>query len=363
MQHLVFCCSLIFEDSKMARYSFFDAGLYGRRTGRFRTWMYIVAGVLLVVVVYSIYCVVRGDGDVGEQTTLQKTSTDIKAEEQTEPAAAEDKPQPEEQLVGETVQQTSEPNPKVAELINEAMELVNAQPPRIIDARDRLNELLPMPQSSQQRNLVKEHLSKLADKWLFSRTIFPQDRLCESLQVAPGNMLSTIGKQYKVPYEILMEINGIRSPESLQAGDVIKVVNGPFHTRIYRSTLTMDLYLQNTFVRSFPVGLGRPGRETPTGLWRVKPGGKLISPTWTDPDTGKTYKASDPDYPLGSRWIALEGIEGQAVGRTGIAFHGTKDPDLIGTAGSRGCVRLHNGDVILIYNLLVPQFSKVEIVE
>jgi LysM repeat protein len=339
--------------------------------------------VLLVAVVYGIYCVVRGDGDVDEQTTPQKTSTDIKAEHQTDLAAAEEKPLPEndlpendlpevdltevdlpeDNLAGQTVQQISDPNPKVAELINEAMALINAKPARIIDARDRLNELLPMPQTSQQHKLVKEQLAKLANKWLFSRTIFPQDRLCESLQVAPGNILSTIGKQHKVPYEILMEINNIRSPESLQAGDVIKVVNGPFHARIYRSTFTMDLYLQNTFVRSFPVGLGRPGRETPTGMWRVKPGGKLISPTWTDPDTGKTYKATDPDYPLGSRWIALEGIQGQAVGRTGIAFHGTKEPDLIGTAGSRGCIRLHNGDVILVYNLLVPTFSKVEIVE
>ena len=363
----------------MARHSFFGAGIYGRRAGRTRIWIYIIiSAVLLLAVVYGIYCVVRGDGDVGVQTTPQKTSTDIKAEQQTDLAEAEEKPLPEDDLpednlpednlpeddlAGQTVQQTSDPNPKVAELINEAMALINAKPARIIDARDRLNELLPMPQSSQQHNLVKEQLSKLADKWLFSRTIFPQDRLCESLQVAPGNILSTIGKQHKVPYEILMEINNIRSPESLQAGDVIKVVNGPFHARIYRSTFTMDLYLKNTFVRSFPVGLGRPGRETPTGMWRVKPGGKLISPTWTDPDTGKTYKATDPDYPLGSRWIALEGIQGQAVGRTGIAFHGTKEPDLIGTAGSRGCIRLHNGDVIMVYNLLVPTFSKVEIVE
>jgi len=349
----------------MARHSFFGAGIYGygRRAGRTRTWMYIISGVLLVAAVYSIYCVVRGDGDVGEQTAPQKTSTDIKAEQKTDQPAAEEKLQPEADLAVQTVQKTSDPNPKVAELINEAMALINAKPARIIDARDRLNELLGAPASSQQRNLVKEQLSKLADKWLFSRTIFPQDRLCESLQVAPGNILSTIGKQHKVPYEILMEINSIRSPESLRAGDVIKVVNGPFHARIYRSTFTMDLYLQNTFVRSFPVGLGRSGRETPTGLWCVKPGGKLISPTWTDPDTGKTYKAADPDYPLGSRWIALEGIEGQAVGRTGIAFHGTKEPDLIGTAGSRGCIRLHNGDVILVYNLLVPTFSKVEIVE
>ena len=161
----------------------------------------------------------------------------------------------------------------------------------------------------------------------------------------------------------LARINKTPHPQSLQAGEVIKIINGPFHARVYRSTFTMDLFLQNTYVCSFRVGLGKPGRETPTGLWRVKAGGKLKTPTWTDPDTGKIYKAEDPDYPLGSRWIGLEGIKGGAVGRTGIAFHGTKDPNLIGTAGSRGCIRLDNGDVIRVYNLLVPTYSQVEIVE
>jgi LysM repeat protein len=258
---------------------------------------------------------------------------------------------------------TSEPNPQAAKLITEAMALLDAKPARIIDARDRLNETLPMPMSRQQRNIVKKQLSELADKWLFSRVIFPQDRLCSVYKVKAGDQLRTIGKLHKVPHEILLQINKITRPEALQAGETIKVINGPFHTRIYRSTFTMDLYLQNTFVRSFPVGLGRESMETPTGLWSVKPAGKLITPTWTDPITGKTYEAEDPDYPLGSRWIGLKGIKGEAKGRTGFAIHGTKVPEEIGTTSSQGCIRLHNGDAILLYNLLVPSYSRVEIVE
>lgn len=125
----------------------------------------------------------------------------------------------------------------------------------------------------------------------------------------------------------------------------------------------MDLYLQDTFVRSFPVGLGKPGMETPTGLWAVKADGKLIKPTWTNPMSGKRYEADDPDYPLGSRWIGLEGLKGDAVGRTGFAIHGTKVTKEIGTASSQGCIRLYDSDAILVYNLLVPLYSRVEIVE
>jgi LysM repeat protein len=206
-------------------------------------------------------------------------------------------------------------------------------------------------------------MSLLSDTWLFSRSVFPQDRLCESYKVEPGDVLSAIGSKFKVPHQILQEINNIPDASQLKAGDTIKVIRGPFHARVYRSTFTMDLYLQDTFVRSFNVGLGMPGRETPRGKWCVERGGKLVKPVWTDPDTHRTYKPTDPDYPLGSRWIGLQGLEGEAKGRTGIAFHGTKDPELIGKAGSRGCIRLHNGDAILLYNLLVPTFSQVQVVD
>jgi lipoprotein-anchoring transpeptidase ErfK/SrfK len=191
----------------------------------------------------------------------------------------------------------------------------------------------------------------------------PDDPLCESYQVRSGDRLETIGDKYKVPYEILKTINRISRPEALQAGLPIKVVKGPFHAKVYRSTFTMDVYLQNTFVRSFRVGLGKPGMETPTGLWRVKSDGKLERPIWTNPIDGKTYHPEDPDYPLGSRWIALEGLSGEAKNRTGFAIHGTKDPEQIGTAGSQGCIRMHNGDAILVYNMMFPSLSQVEVVD
>jgi LysM repeat protein len=308
----------------------------------------------LVVIIASYYAY-RISHRSGPSTTRTRTAVETVApasQAEPEPTLSEIIPGP-----------ISQPNPEVDKLIAEAMACINAKPPRIIEGRDRLNELLPMPMGAQQRQLVKRQLSQLADRWLFSRTIFPQDKLSGSLQVKPGSLLSTIGKQFKVPYEILMQINNIPHAGALQAGETIKVVNGPFHARIYRSTFTMDLYLQNTFVRSFPVGLGKPGMETPTGLWQVKQGGKLITPIWTDPISGKTHRPEDPDYPLGSRWIGLEGIKGDAVGRSGFAIHGTKDPNQIGTASSQGCIRLHNGDVILVYNLLIPGLSRVEIVE
>ena len=257
----------------------------------------------------------------------------------------------------------SESSPELTAIRDDIMACIKTNPPRITDARDKLNKTLSMPMSGQQLAFVKEQLSKLSKGWLFSRTVSPGDNLCSSYKVEQGDRFAMLGKRFKVPYEILMQINNISDPKALRAGDVIKVINGPFHCQIYRSSFTMDLYLQDTFVRSFSVGLGKPGMETPTGRWIVKPAGKLISPTWTDPTTGRTYEAEDPDYPLGLRWIGLEGVDGAAKDRAGFAIHGTKNPEETSRAVSRGCIRLSNGDVILLYNLLTPDASQVIVVE
>lgn len=328
------------------------AGLYGYR--KKRRLIYVVSAVVIVAVVL-IY---NSSDEEPEVTSARSSQEKVMSKTELMPSVSAT------QLPEIAGRLKDEPDSQTAELIAHAFELADANPARIIESRDILNEVLhSMSTTSQQRAVIKDKLTDLSARWLFSRRIFPQDMLCDSYRVKPGDILSKIGDRHKVPYQIIADINKISNPQSTRAGEKIKVINGPFHARIYRSTFTMDLYLQNTFVCSFPVGLGRSDRKTPTGHWLVKQGGKLIKPAWTDPDSGRTYEAENPDYPLGSRWIGLEGLRGQAKGRTGFAIHGTKDANEIGSATSKGCIRLHNGDAILIYNLLIPGFSQVVVVD
>ena len=349
---------MYFNNRQVARY---PSSLYRSRRRRSRRSIRILSALVIIAAVTACIYGYRPFGKNQDETAAALAETGV--ENETNPLlVVSPKAEPEPKLSEIVAETISKPDPEAAERIAEAMACINAKPAGVIEPRDILNELLPRPMSEKQRVFVKKQLSKLADRWLFSRAIYGQDGLCGLYKVKPGDVLSKIGNRFKVPHEILMEINRINRPEALKIGETIKVVNGPFHARVYRSTFTMDLYLQTIFVRSFPVGLGRPGKETPTGLWRVKPDGKLIKPTWVD-SKGKTHKADEPDYPLGSRWIGLEGVKGDAVGRTGFAIHGTKNPDQIGTAGSEGCIRLHNGNAVLTYNLLIPGFSRVEVVE
>ncbi|MGA2093950.1 MAG: L,D-transpeptidase family protein [Sedimentisphaerales bacterium] len=352
----------------------FPAGSYGNQSSKIRILMYIGATAVVIVII-AVAVFLRGRSQeiqtqkpvavnpIGQPQPPQAGATEANTPAKpVSPAVTNTGPAPVTPAAGSPgAAAMGEPNQQL--LVEQAMSLLN-QPggQKIIEARDRLNELLPMLQG-QERAFVKEQLSQLSERWLFSKQVLPDDKLCTMYKVSPGDALEKIGRHYNVPFEALMMINGIDKAESLQAGATIKVVNGPFHARISRSTFTMDIYLQNTYVKSFPVGLGKQGMETPMGRWRVAAGGKLIKPRWTDPDTGRTYEPDDPDYPLGSRWIGLEGLEGAAVGKKGFAIHGTKDPQQIGTQGSRGCIRLHNGDAVTVYNLLAAGASLVDVID
>ena len=61
----------------------------------------------------------------------------------------------------------------------------------------------------------------------------------------------------------------------------------------------------------------------------------------------------------------MEGVDGAAKSRTGFAIHGASNSkeDETGGAVSQGCIRLYNGEEILLYNLLTPGVSQVIVVE
>jgi len=275
------------------------------------------------------------------------------------PVNFNNEPQPGyEMVIAETNGQTDN---RVTALLSDAQADIKAG--RIVSARDTLNSTLNMALTPSLSQSIKKQLTALSNEWLFSRIVMLGDNLCTTYKVKPGDILSEIGKRYSIPYQLIMKINNISNERSLRAGQNLKVVQGPFHAMVYCSNFTMDLYLQNIYIKSYHVGLGKEGKDTPIGRWKVEIGGKLIKPTWTDPDTGKTYHADDPDYPLGSGWIALEGIDPRTRGIDGIALHGTKDEDSIGTKSSRGCIRLYNGELMEVYDMLEPGKSEIRIVE
>ena len=221
-----------------------------------------------------------------------------------------------------------------------------------IEARHELNAMLANDGTADEQKRVREYLTRIASETIFSSRRIENDPLVGTYKVEPGDYLSVIGKKYKVPYEALMHVNGIRDATKVRANRNIKVLHGPFHVKIDKSDFRLDLYLQDLFVRSFPVAIGIDG-GTPLGVWRVK--NRVGNPTYYPPAGAKVKRiipGDDPKNPLGEHWIGLHGIEGDAIGQMGYGIHGTIEPESIGKAVSLGCVRMHNADVAFIYSFM-----------
>ena len=159
----------------------------------------------------------------------------------------------------------------------------------------------------------------------------------EPHEVQPGDVLQTIARDYGVTWQYLAKLNRTK-PERIRPGQKLKVIEGPFSAVVDLSDFRMTIHAHGHFVGEFPVGIGRDG-TTPIGKFTVKE--KLADPTYYGPEGVVAH--DDPNNPLGEYWLDL----GDSYG-----IHGTIDPDSIGKAESKGCIRLRDADISAVYDLL-----------
>jgi L,D-transpeptidase ErfK/SrfK len=174
-----------------------------------------------------------------------------------------------------------------------------------------------------------------------ARIVFfdPQPHFIDPYVIQSGDRLDLIAADYHLSWEYLSALNRT-DPRRIQAGRRLKVVKGPFAAVVELDDFSLTVHLSGYYVRRYPVGIGRDG-SSPVGKLRVL--NKVVNPSYTDPD-GRVIEGDDPQNPLGERWIDL----GNSYG-----IHGTIEPESIGRAASRGCIRLRDDDVIAVYNFLV----------
>jgi hypothetical protein len=104
------------------------------------------------------------------------------------------------------------------------------------------------------------------------------------------------------------------------------------------------VYDRDKITTSFPIAIGRSGWETPAGKFQVID--KIVAPAWENPFTGE-IASSGVDNPLGSRWIGF-----WTDGANSIGFHGTPNPESVGTPASHGCIRMYDKDVISLFEMV-----------
>lgn len=110
---------------------------------------------------------------------------------------------------------------------------------------------------------------------------------------------------------------------------------------------------QAQVVKTYPIGIGRVGWETPLGAASVV--AKAVNPSWYVPASVRREHAEmgnplpsvvppGPDNPLGTRVLKLD--------MPGYLIHGTNQPYGVGMRVSHGCVRLYPENIEFLYELV-----------
>ena len=203
---------------------------------------------------------------------------------------------------------------------------------QILEAHQELSEIYW--KNPEHRHLIQKQIDETATI-IFTT---PERRFAEPHFVDYGETLGSIAKKYNVPWQYLSRLNRV-DPEDLQAGQQLKVVQGPFGAVVDLDEFCLTVHAHGWYVHVYPIGTGAHD-GTPTGEFKVEE--KLENPTWYNPDGG-IVEADDSENPLGEFWLGL----GNHIG-----IHGTIDPDSIGKAVSRGCIHLDDGDIKEVFSLL-----------
>ncbi|MCG6156791.1 L,D-transpeptidase family protein [Rubinisphaera margarita] len=206
----------------------------------------------------------------------------------------------------------------------------------------RLRELSSLYwQNPDQRAAIEDELMVLSHKIYFTDAA----HYLPPHTVQPNQHLETIAGQYDVSWQYLSSLNGV-SPEKLRAGQEIKIIQGPFDAVVELSQMRLTIHAHGYVVAHYPIGIGTNG-STPAGQFAVL--NKQDNPTYYGPEG--VISCDDPQNPLGEYWIDL----GDSIG-----IHGTNDPSSIGKAASKGCIRMYDGDVAQVFDLLTTS-SRVAI--
>jgi LysM repeat protein len=169
----------------------------------------------------------------------------------------------------------------------------------------------------------------------------PAHRLEAPYKVQAGETLHEVAAKYDVPWQLLAKINGVADPSSLQAGQELKVVRGPFSALVDLSERKMTLMLDRRYAGKFAIELD-PATTIEEGQWKVDQklltpaGGGLYEPAAGRPAEDRSLLLSNPASPTGQA-IVLRGP-------------GNTDPASAQPAGR--VIRMKSGDVNDVFDIL-----------
>jgi len=102
---------------------------------------------------------------------------------------------------------------------------------------------------------------------------------------------------------------------------------------------SLTLFYGDSPVKTYPIAVGKAAAQTPTGSFSII--NKAVNPTWHP--SSRNPVPPGPANPLGKRWMGFY---------SGYGIHGNNDPGSVGKSISKGCIRMYNYDVSVLYSIV-----------
>ena len=156
--------------------------------------------------------------------------------------------------------------------------------------------------------------------------------------VKQGETLQSIAMDYRTSLQSILSTNNLSASSLIYPGQAITIPNLPpknsipYSIHISVSGRKLTLKRNNHVVRTYPIAVGKMVTATPVGDFII------------------VNREPNPGGPFGAMWLSLSKLH--------YGIHGTNNPSSIGKAVSKGCIRMHNKDVIKLAGL-VPNGTEV----
>lgn len=121
----------------------------------------------------------------------------------------------------------------------------------------------------------------------------------------------------------------------------------PTYITVDRPGFQLHLWKNLELAKTYTIAIGQAGHDTPAGLYSIQ--NRAVNPTWNVPNSewagelaGRVIPPG-PENPLKSRWLGIY---------DGVGIHGTDALGSLGSAASRGCLRMSIPDVEELYEMV-----------
>ncbi len=191
----------------------------------------------------------------------------------------------------------------------------------------------------------------------------------ETYEVKEGESLIEIARRFDLGFNEIADANPDLDPFVPGTGAAVVIPrswilpNLESYEGIVVNIPEMRLYYffqqgKSKVMRTFPIGIGDEGKDTPVGTFRVVQ--KILNPVWHVPPSIQKERPElpkavppGPENPLGSHALRL------SLGD--VLIHGTNRPFAVGRRVTHGCIRLYPEDIPKLF-AMAPNGVKVTII-